>query len=72
MNNFNLSRNIVNSTISENVLYVDLLQNRIWELENQLTEKTAVISHLTIKLITKSQNTSVDQNSRNIGYKKEP
>ena len=72
MKNFNLSRNIVNPTISENVLYVDLLQNRIWELENQLTEKTAVISHLTIKLITKSQNTSVDQNSRNIGYKKEP
>ena len=42
------------------------------ELENQLTEKNAVISYLTAQLVTKSQNTSVNQNSRNIDHKKEP
>ena len=62
----------MNPVTSENGLYVDLLNNRISELENQLTEKNAVISYLTTQLVTKSQNISVNQNSRNVGHKKEP
>ena len=53
-------------------MHVDLLKNWISELENQLTEKNAVISYLTTRLVTKSQNTSVNQNSHNIEHKKEP
>ena len=41
-------------------------------MENQLTEKNAVISYLTTQLVTKSRNTSVNQNSRNIDQKREP
>ena len=53
MQNINLPRNIVNPATSENGLYVDLLKNRISELENQLTEKNAVISYLTTQLVAK-------------------
>ena len=72
MQNINLPRNAVNSATSENGLYADLLKNWISELKNQLTEKNAVISYLTTQLVTKSRYTSVNQNSRNIGHKKEP
>ena len=41
-------------------------------MENQLTEENAIISYLTTQLVTKSRYTSVNQNSRNIGHKKEP
>ena len=41
-------------------------------MENQLTEESAIISYLTTQLVTKSRYTSVNQNSRNIGHKKEP
>ena len=71
MQNINLRRNVVNSATSENDLYVDLLKNRTSELENQLTE-IIVISYLTTQLVTKSQSTSVNQNSHNIDHKKEP
>ena len=72
MQNVNLSRNAVNPATSENGLYVDHLKNQISELENQLTEKNAVISYLTTQLVTKSQDTSVNQSSRNIDHNKEP
>ena len=62
----------MNPATLENGLYVELLKNRISELENQLTEKNTVISYLTTQLATKSQNTSVNQNSPNIDHKKEP
>ena len=62
----------MNPATSKNDLYVDLLKTWISELENQLTEKNAVISYLTTRLVTKSQNTSVNQNSHNIDHKKEP
>ena len=54
MQNINLPRNVVNPATLENGLYVDLLKNRISELENQLTEKNAVISYLTTQLAAKS------------------
>ena len=72
MQNINLPRNAVNSATSENGLYADLLKNWISELKNQLTEKNAVISYLTTQPVTKSQNTSLNQNSCNIDHKKEP
>ena len=53
-------------------MFVDLLKNRISELENQLTEKNAIISYLTTQLVTKSKNTSVNQNSHNTDHGKEP
>ena len=69
MENINLPRNAVNPAISENGLYIDL-KNQISELKNQLTGKKAIISYLIKQLVTKSQNTSVNQNSGNIDHKK--
>ena len=63
--NMNLSRNSVNPTTPENNLYVELLKNRISDLEKQLTEKNAIINFLTTQLVTKSQDTSVHNNIRN-------
>ena len=54
MQNINLTRDVANPATLENGLYVDLLKNRISELEKQLTEKYAVISYLTTQLATKS------------------
>ena len=54
MQNINLTRDVANPATLENGLYVDLLKNRISELEKQLTEKNAVISYLTTQLATKS------------------
>ena len=71
MQNINLPRNVVNPVTLENGLYVDLLKDWISELENQLPEKN-IISCLTKQLVTKSQNTSVNQNSCNIDYKNKP
>ena len=63
--NMNLSRNSVNPTTPENNLFVELLKNRILDLEKQLTEKNAIINFLTTQLVTKSQDTSVHNNFRN-------
>ena len=63
--NMNLSRNSVNPTTPENNLYVELLKNRISDLEKQLTEKNAIINFLTTQLVTKSQDKSVHNNIRN-------
>ena len=57
--NMNLPRNPVNLTTPENNSYVELLKNRISDLEKQLTEKNAVINFLTTQLVTKSQGSSV-------------
>ena len=54
------------------VLYVDLLKNRISEMGNRLTEKSAIISYLTTQLVTKSLNTLINQNSRRIDHRREP
>ena len=72
MQNINLPRDVVNPATLGNGLCIDLLKNWILKLENQLTERNAVISYLTTQLATKSQNTSVNQNSRNTDIKKEP
>ena len=57
--NMSLPRNSVNLTTPENNSYVELLKNRISDLEKQLTEKNAIINFLTTQLVTKSQGTSV-------------
>ena len=66
----NLPRNSVNPTTPENNLYVELLKNRISDLEKQLTEKNAIINFLTTQLVTKSQDTSVHNNFRNNKHQK--
>ena len=42
-----------------------------FRVEKSVKEKNTVSSYLTTHLVTKSQNTSVNQNSRNIDHKKE-
>ena len=66
----NLPRNSVNATTPENNLYVELLKNRISDLEKQLTEKNVIINFLTTQLVTKSQDTSVHNNFRNNKHQK--
>ena len=68
--NMNLPRNSVNLTTPENNSYVELLKNRISDLEKQLTEKNAIINFLTTQLVTKSQGTSVHNNIRNNKHQK--
>ena len=68
--NMNLPRNSVNPTTPENNLYVELLKNRISDMEKQLTEKNAIINFLTTQLVTKSQDMSVHNNVRNNKHKK--
>ena len=43
----NLPRNTLNPTTPENNLYVELLKNRISDLEKHLTKKNAIINFLT-------------------------
>ena len=66
----NLPRHSVNPTTPENSLYVELLKNRISDLEKQLTEKSAIINFLTTQLVTKSQDTSVHNNIQNNKHQK--
>ena len=68
--NMNLPRSSVNPTKPENNLYVELLKNRILDLEKQLTEKNVIINFLTTQLVTKSQDTSVHNNIRNNKHEK--
>ena len=72
MQNITLPRNVVNPASSANGLHKDLLKICTSELENQLTEKNLATGYLTKQLITKFQNTSVNQNSRNTDHNKEP
>ena len=68
--NVNLPRNSVNPTTPENNLYVELLKNRISDLEKQLTEKNVIINLLTTQLVAKSQDTSVHNNIQNNKHEK--
>ena len=50
-------------------LYTDLFINRIIELENQLSEKNAIINYLTMQLIPKSQDKTICSCNHNTNHK---
>ena len=64
----NLSANNVSgkAVTSENVLHVDILKNRILELEKQLSEKNTIIDFLTKQLFANSQDITKSKRSHNI------
>ena len=64
----NLLGNNVNgkAVTSENFLHVDILKNRILELEKQLSEKNTIIDFLTKQLVANSHDISKSQCSHNI------
>ena len=64
----NLSGNNVSgkAVTSENILHVDILKNRILELEKQLSEKNTIIDFLTKQLVANSHDISKSQCSHNI------
>ena len=51
---------------SESFLYVDILKNRILELEKQLSEKNTIIDFLNTQLVANSKDISKSECSRNI------
>ena len=51
---------------SENFLHVDILKNRILELEKQLSEKNTIIDFLTKQLVANSHDISKSKCSHNI------
>ena len=64
----NLSGNNVSgkAVTSENFLHVDILKNRILELEKQLSEKNTIIDFLTKQLFANSHDISKGKCSHNI------
>ena len=64
----NLSGNNVSgkAVTSESFLHVDILKNRILELEKQLSEKNTIIDFLTKQLVANSHDISKSQCSHNI------
>ena len=64
----NLSGNNVSSkaVTSEIFSYVDILKNRILELEKQLSKNDIIIHFLTTQLVANSQDISKSQYSHNI------
>ena len=64
----NLSGNNVSSkaVTSESFLHVDILKNRILELEKQLSEKNTITDFLTKQLVANSQDISKSKCSHNI------
>ena len=64
----NLSGNNVSgkAVTSENFLHVDILKNRILELEKQLSEKNTIIDFLTKQLVANSDDISKSKCSHNI------
>ena len=64
----NLSGNNVSgkAVASENFLHVDILKNRILELEKQLPEKNTTIDFLTKQLVANSDDISKSKCSHNI------
>ena len=64
----NLSGNNVSgkAVTSENFLHVDILKNRILELEKQLSEKNTIIDFLTKQLIADSHDISKSKCSHNL------
>ena len=63
LSEINVSGKIVTS---ESFLYVDILKNRILELEKQLSEKNTIIDFLTKQLVANSHDISKSQCSHNI------
>ena len=51
---------------SENFLHVDILKNRILELEKQLSEKNTIIDFLTKQLVANSHDISKSKCTHNI------
>ena len=64
----NLSGNNIGgkAVTSESFLDVDILKNRILELEKQLSEKNTIIDSLTKQLVANSQDISKNKCSHNI------
>ena len=64
----NLSGNNVSgkAVTSESFLHVDILKNRILELEKQLSEKNTITDFLTKQLVANSQDISKSKCSHNI------
>ena len=64
----NLSGNNVSgkAVTSESFLHVDILKNRILELEKQLSEKNTITDFLTKHLVANSQDISKSKCSHNI------
>ena len=64
----NLSGNNVSgkAVTSETFLHVDILKNRILELEKQLSEKNTIIDFLTKQLVANSHDISKNKCSHNI------
>ena len=64
----NLSGNNVSvkAVTSESFLHVDILKNRILELEKQLSEKNTIIDFLTKQLFANSQDITKSKRSHNI------
>ena len=64
----NLSGNNISgkAVTSESFLDVDILKNRILELEKQLSEKNTIIDSLTKQLVANSQDISKNKCSHNI------
>ena len=63
LSEINVSGKIVTS---ESFLYVDILKNRILELEKQLPEKNTIIDFLTAQLVANPQDISKNKCSHNI------
>ena len=63
LSEINVSGKIVTS---ESFLYVDILKNRILELEKQLSEKNTIIDFLTAQLVANPQDISKNKCSHNI------
>ena len=64
----NLSGNNVGgkAVTSESFLYVDILKNKILELEKQLSKRNTIIDFLTTQLVANSQDISKSNCSHNI------
>ena len=71
MQNLNLLGNVTNNkpVTSESDLYTNLLKNRIIELENQLSEKNAIINYSTKQLIPKPYDKTICSCSHNNNHK---
>ena len=71
LQNLSLSGNVTTNkpVISDSDLCTDLFKNCIVELENQLSEKNAIINYLTMQLIPKSQYKTICSCSNNNNHK---
>ena len=58
--------NVRGKAVTENFLHIDILKNRVLELEKQLSEKNTIIDFLTKQLVANSHDISKSQCSHNI------